>query len=67
MREEPVATAWVVLAVSLVFAAAGVALLFVGGIAVLFAIVLLAFGVMGMAQAIAIAFGRQRPSDGKSE
>lgn len=67
MREEPVATAWVVLGSSLAFAGAGVGLLLAGGIAVLFAIMLLAFGVMGMVQAIAIAFGRQQPSDGSSE
>ncbi len=61
MREEPVATAVVVLAVSVVFNAGGVGLILLGGIATLPGTILIAFGVMGMVQAVLIAFGRQQP------
>lgn len=64
MRDERLVTAALVLAASLALNAVGLVLLFVGGVAVLFAIVLLGFGVMGCVQSIAIAFGHQRPSDG---
>lgn len=67
MREGPVATAAVVLAVSLAFNAAGIALLLIGSIAILPGSMLLAFGVMGMFQAVLIAFGRQQPSEGSAK
>jgi hypothetical protein len=63
MRDERLATAALVLAASLTLNAGGLLLLFVGGVGVLFAIVLLGFGVTGVVQSIAIALGRRRPSD----
>jgi len=63
---EAVITAGVVLATSLAFSAGGLLLLGIGGLASLFAVMLLAFGAMGCVQSLLIACGRGRPPGGTS-
>jgi hypothetical protein len=60
---ESLITAGIVLATSLAFSAVGLLLLGIGGLASLFAVMLLTFGVTGCAQALLIACGRRQPPD----
>ena len=58
---ESLITAGIVLATSLAFSAGGLLLLGIGGLASVFAVMLLPFGVTGCAQALLIARGRRQP------
>jgi hypothetical protein len=65
MRDDSLVTAGLVLVGSLALNAVGLLLLSVGGVAIVFAIMLLTFGVTGCGQALMIAFGR-RPASGQT-
>lgn len=60
-------TAVVVVLVSVLFEVGGVLLLGRGGLLTVFGIVVIMFGVMGLLQAVAIAFGRYEPGGGDED
>jgi hypothetical protein len=63
MGDERGRIAVIVLLGSIVFDGLALLLFTLGGVAVLWAIVCLAFGIMGCVQALAIAFGRDGDDD----
>lgn len=64
---DAVRTAALVLAFSVLLELLGALLVSNGGLLAVFGFLLVAFGVMGLVQAVAIAFGRQRPRSPSDE